>query len=229
MLPSWPTSSREGMPEDQPPGPSFHCVCALTLSGWKTAWRYLFPQRDCLRLPSSLGPTSPVISVGKQHLQSHPSLHPSCPPPSVVGLWKENLAKTNSKAAQSLADPTEYENLFPELKQALLAEEALRGERAALRPAADFTLVTVRGGVWKGIESDMPSFPHAEFGRTKCSGRAGTGNVGSGSSATAAGGHAHIATTVVTATACAGGGCMFSRWSPFHSNSCLHSIPGSRL
>ncbi len=78
----------------------------------------------------------------------HPPPSPDCdiPPlfhPSVVGLWKEDLARTNAKAAQSLADPSEYENLFPELRQALQAEEALQTERASLRPAADFSLVPV--------------------------------------------------------------------------------------
>lgn len=40
-----------------------------------------------------------------------------------MGLWKEDLAKTNKKAANSLADPTEYENLFPEFQEALKAEQ----------------------------------------------------------------------------------------------------------
>ena len=57
---------------------------------------------------------------------------------SVVGLWREELAKSNAKAAQSLADPTEYENLFPELKQALEAEECLKRERVSLLPAASY-------------------------------------------------------------------------------------------
>ena len=67
-------------------------------------------------------------------------LLPSC---RVVELWREDLAKTNAKAAQSLADPTEYENLFPELKQALQAEEFLKRERGSLLPAATFTSVPV--------------------------------------------------------------------------------------
>lgn len=62
---------------------------------------------------------------------------------SVVGLWREDLAKTNAKAAQSLADPTEYENLFPELKQALQAEDYLKSERATLLPAASYTSTPV--------------------------------------------------------------------------------------
>ena len=61
----------------------------------------------------------------------------------VVSLWKEDLAKTNVKAAQSLADPMQYENLFPELKQALEAEEALKEERENLQPAANFPHIPV--------------------------------------------------------------------------------------
>lgn len=38
-------------------------------------------------------------------------------------MWKEDLGKTNKKAANSLADPTEYENLFPEFQEALKAEQ----------------------------------------------------------------------------------------------------------
>ena len=35
----------------------------------------------------------------------------------VVALWRESLAKTNKKASEALADPTEYENLFPGLRE----------------------------------------------------------------------------------------------------------------
>lgn len=38
-------------------------------------------------------------------------------------MWKEDLAKVNKKAADSLADPSEYENLFPEFQEALQAEQ----------------------------------------------------------------------------------------------------------
>ena len=41
----------------------------------------------------------------------------------IVGLWRTELAKTNEKAAESIADPSEYENLFPELSQTLQAEK----------------------------------------------------------------------------------------------------------
>ena len=41
----------------------------------------------------------------------------------IVKLWKEDLGKINKKAADSLADPSEYENLFPEFQEALQAEQ----------------------------------------------------------------------------------------------------------
>ena len=61
----------------------------------------------------------------------------------MVGLWKEKLAATNQKAAQSLADPAEYENLFPGLQEAVRAEQLLKKERSQLLPASAFPSVTV--------------------------------------------------------------------------------------
>lgn len=46
------------------------------------------------------------------------------------------MAKTNEKAAESIADPSEYENLFPELSQTLQAEKMLAHERKTLKPAS---------------------------------------------------------------------------------------------
>ncbi|XP_068601820.1 coatomer subunit beta'-like [Brachionichthys hirsutus] len=58
----------------------------------------------------------------------------------VVKLWKESLSKVNRKAADSLADPSQYGNLFPGLQQALLAEQYLGETRIGARPAADYPL-----------------------------------------------------------------------------------------
>ncbi|KAM9500244.1 coatomer subunit beta' isoform 2-T2 [Clarias gariepinus] len=61
----------------------------------------------------------------------------------VVKLWRESLSKVNQKAAESLADPTEYENLFPGLKEAFVAEQYLRETcLGKSRPATDYPLVT---------------------------------------------------------------------------------------
>lgn len=68
-----------------------------------------------------------------------------CLPSSrVVRLWKESLSKVNQKAADALADPTEYSNLFPGLQQALLAEQYLKETPVRVRPAAEYPLITVR-------------------------------------------------------------------------------------
>jgi len=56
----------------------------------------------------------------------------------VVQLWRKDLAKINPKAAESLADPGAYANLFPNLDWALQAEALQARQRGAAAPAADF-------------------------------------------------------------------------------------------
>lgn len=41
----------------------------------------------------------------------------------ILKLWQADLSKTNAKAAEALADPLQYDNLFPELQLALKAEK----------------------------------------------------------------------------------------------------------
>ena len=41
----------------------------------------------------------------------------------VVQLWRKELSKINPKAAESLADPAQYKNLFPNIDLALQAEQ----------------------------------------------------------------------------------------------------------
>lgn len=61
--------------------------------------------------------------------------------PRVVKLWKESLSKVNQKAADALADPTQYSNLFPGLQQALVAEQYLKENHVGVRPAAEYPLI----------------------------------------------------------------------------------------
>ena len=78
----------------------------------------------------------------------------------IVSLWRTELAKTNEKAAESIANPEEYENLFPELSQTLQVEKVrklfdllevlcsfllqmLTQERAVLKPASLYPTTTV--------------------------------------------------------------------------------------
>ncbi|PSN49934.1 Coatomer subunit beta' [Blattella germanica] len=60
----------------------------------------------------------------------------------VVSLWRESLSKLNEKAGQSLADPKEYENLFPGYVDALKTEQFLKQERQQLLPAQEYPNVT---------------------------------------------------------------------------------------
>ncbi|CAH0558281.1 unnamed protein product [Brassicogethes aeneus] len=55
----------------------------------------------------------------------------------VVQMWREKLSETNEKAGQSLADPNDYENLFPGLQEAIEAEKHFkRTNRAVLASKA---------------------------------------------------------------------------------------------
>jgi coatomer subunit beta' len=49
----------------------------------------------------------------------------------------------NEKAGQSLADPKDYENLFPGYAEALKTEQFLQPERQQLLPASEYPNVTV--------------------------------------------------------------------------------------
>jgi len=59
--------------------------------------------------------------------------------PRVVALWRVQLGKVNEKAGQSLADPADYPNLFPDYQAGLAAQQMLAKERATVIPAADYT------------------------------------------------------------------------------------------
>lgn len=56
-----------------------------------------------------------------------------------MSLWKEDLqAQGKKKAAEALADPAEYENLFPDIKFALQAEDRYKAVRERGAPATDY-------------------------------------------------------------------------------------------
>lgn len=50
-------------------------------------------------------------------------------------MWREQLSTVNEKAGQSLADPKDYDNLFPGLQDALKTQQYLKAERATFLPA----------------------------------------------------------------------------------------------
>ncbi|NXE47356.1 COPB2 protein, partial [Casuarius casuarius] len=88
---------------------------------------------SCLELLIKTGRLPEAAFLARTYLPSQVS--------RVVKLWRENLSKVNQKAAESLADPTEYENLFPGLKEAFVVEEYVKQSLADLRPAREYPLV----------------------------------------------------------------------------------------
>jgi len=58
--------------------------------------------------------------------------------PTIMTKWKAELGKLNAKAAEALADPTKYDNLFPEYQSSLHYEAFLRENGAVLRSATDY-------------------------------------------------------------------------------------------
>jgi len=56
----------------------------------------------------------------------------------VVDLWRVQLGKVSEKAGQSLADPKDYPNLFPDFQASVEAESMLRKERSKVIPAGDY-------------------------------------------------------------------------------------------
>lgn len=87
----------------------------------------------------------------------------------IVKLWQSDLRKINPKAAESLANPDEFPNLFPHIHEALVAEKALSKERGTLLPALKYgdvegsnlrdVLAAVAGMSLDDIDTD------AEYGR----------------------------------------------------------------
>lgn len=71
--------------------------------------------------------------------------------PRILTLWKEQLGKVSEKAAQSLADPIQYENLFPEYKDTLKAEQYATPQRKNLPPATAYGKIPVNNLIIKWL------------------------------------------------------------------------------
>ncbi|XP_075100485.1 coatomer subunit beta'-1 isoform X2 [Nicotiana tabacum] len=56
----------------------------------------------------------------------------------IVAIWKKDLNKVNQKAAEALADPEEYPNLFEHWQIAHAVEARVAEERGVYPPAADY-------------------------------------------------------------------------------------------
>lgn len=58
-----------------------------------------------------------------------------------MGLWRTELGKINEKAGQSLADPEQYENLFPGFQESLKTQQFVAQNESELLPAEMFTRI----------------------------------------------------------------------------------------
>lgn len=57
----------------------------------------------------------------------------------MLSLWRTELGKINEKAGQSLADPEQYENLFPGFQEALKTQQFIAQNEPELLPASFVT------------------------------------------------------------------------------------------
>jgi len=84
---------------------------------------------NCLNLLCETGRIPEAAFLARTYLPSHIS--------RIVKLWKQDLKSVNEKAAESLADPMEYENLFPDIALALKAEKHFMHDK--MKPAISFS------------------------------------------------------------------------------------------
>uniref|UniRef100_A0A2C9KDB7 Uncharacterized protein n=1 Tax=Biomphalaria glabrata TaxID=6526 RepID=A0A2C9KDB7_BIOGL len=88
---------------------------------------------ECLEILINTGRLPEAAFFARTYLPSQIS--------RVVSLWKKSVANVNKKSADLLADPTEYENLFPGLRDAFKTEQFLKPRREKVLPAAAYTKI----------------------------------------------------------------------------------------
>ncbi len=62
---------------------------------------------------------------------------------AITQLWKAHLAKTNPRAAELIADPSQYPNLFPNLVESLDAEKFVAATHSKPRPAVEYAAMRI--------------------------------------------------------------------------------------
>lgn len=96
----------------------------------------------------------------------------------VIKLWKESSSGKGQKSVQALADPTEYENLFPGFSEALRLEERGGPSTLNLEPLT----MRMEGSVEDLLSSpedkfeEAPSEPESEEGRDEVSNKMNLNN-----------------------------------------------------
>jgi len=86
--------------------------------------------KECIDLLCETGRIPEAAFLARTYMPSYVS--------HVVQLWRQDLQQVNQRAAESLADPMEYENLFPDLQLAIQAEKQFYSTATRLRPASHY-------------------------------------------------------------------------------------------
>ncbi|CAF2177000.1 unnamed protein product [Brassica napus] len=85
---------------------------------------------DCLHLLVESNRIPEAALIARSYLPSRVS--------EIVAVWRKDLTKISPKAAESLADPEEYPNLFEDWQVALSLEERAAETRGVHPPAGDY-------------------------------------------------------------------------------------------
>ncbi|XP_071733464.1 coatomer subunit beta'-2-like [Rutidosis leptorrhynchoides] len=85
---------------------------------------------DCLQLLVDSNRIPEAALMARSYLPSKVS--------EIVALWRKNLNKVNQKAAESLADPEEYPNMFEDWQVALEVEARAAETRGSYPPATEY-------------------------------------------------------------------------------------------
>jgi coatomer subunit beta' len=85
---------------------------------------------ECLQLLVASNRIPEAALMARSYLPSKVS--------EIVSIWRKDLNKVNPKAAESLADPEEYSNLFEDWQVALSVESKFAETRSVYPPAEDY-------------------------------------------------------------------------------------------
>lgn len=85
---------------------------------------------DCLQLLIDSNRIPEAALMARSYLPSKVS--------EIVALWRKDLNKVNQKAAESLADPEEYPNMFEDWQIALEVEARATETRGSYPPAVEY-------------------------------------------------------------------------------------------
>ncbi|PWZ15609.1 Coatomer subunit beta'-1, partial [Zea mays] len=82
--------------------------------------------------------------------------------PEIVAIWRDDLSKINPKATESLADPSEYPNLFEDWQVALTVEKSVASQRLFSMRNLKMWLRKMENLINSAIDQFKKQFSHLE-------------------------------------------------------------------